>query len=163
MLRARTETGPAWYRYNGDGYGEKANGSPFDGIGIGRPWPLLAGERAHYELAAGRLDVAVQLLGVMRAQASDGGMLPEQVWDGADIPERELFNGRPSGERDAARLGARGVREARALAARRARVRHATAGVRAVRSGQVRATASTSYRVRGTETDIQAPRMRAPL
>ena len=61
------------------------------------PWPLLAGERAHYELAAGRPDVAVQLLGVMRAQASDGGMLPEQVWDGADIPERELFNGRPTG------------------------------------------------------------------
>ena len=97
LLRARTETGPAWYRYNGDGYGEKANGDPFDGIGVGRPWPLLAGERAHYELAAGRPEVAVHLLGVMRAQASDGGMLPEQVWDGDDIPERELFNGRPSG------------------------------------------------------------------
>jgi len=97
LLRARTATGPAWYRYNGDGYGEKQNGDPFDGIGIGRPWPLLAGERAHYELAAGKPEVAVHLLGVMRAQASDGGMLPEQVWDGADIPERELFNGRPSG------------------------------------------------------------------
>ena len=97
LLRARTDTGPAWYRYNGDGYGEKRNGDPFDGIGVGRPWPLLAGERAHYELAAGRPDVAVHLLGVMRAQASDGGMLPEQVWDGPDIPERELFNGRPSG------------------------------------------------------------------
>jgi glucoamylase len=97
ILRARTDTGPAWYRYNGDGYGEKPNGDPFDGIGVGRPWPLLAGERAHYELAAGRPEVAVHLLGVMRAQASDGGMLPEQVWDGPDIPERELFNGRPSG------------------------------------------------------------------
>jgi glucoamylase len=96
-LRARTDTGPAWHRYNGDGYGEKENGDPFDGIGVGRPWPLLAGERAHYELAAGKPDVAVHLLGVMRAQASDGGMLPEQVWDGPDIPERELFNGRPSG------------------------------------------------------------------
>jgi glucoamylase len=96
-LRARTDTGPAWYRYNGDGYGEKENGDPFDGIGIGRPWPLLAGERAHYELAAGKPEVAMHLLGVMRAQASDGGMLPEQVWDGPDIPERELFNGRPSG------------------------------------------------------------------
>jgi len=97
LLRARTATGPAWYRYNGDGYGEKENGDSFDGTGVGRPWPLLAGERAHYELAAGRPDVAVHLLGVMRAQASDGGMLPEQVWDGADIPERELYNGRPSG------------------------------------------------------------------
>jgi glucoamylase len=33
----------------------------------------------------------------MRAQASDGGMLPEQVWDGPDMPELELFNGRASG------------------------------------------------------------------
>ena len=24
-------------------------------------------------------------------------MLPEQIWDGADVPERELFRGRPSG------------------------------------------------------------------
>jgi glucoamylase len=96
-LRTLTNTGPAWYRYNHDGYGETADGSPFDGVGIGRPWPLLAGERAHYELAAGRPDVAVQLLGVMRAQASDGGMLPEQVWDGPNIPEQELENGRATG------------------------------------------------------------------
>jgi glucoamylase len=96
-LRVRTETGPAWYRYNRDGYGEQADGSPFDVVGIGRPWPLLAGERAHYELAAGHPEAAVQLLGVMRAQASDGGMLPEQVWDSADVPALELFNGRASG------------------------------------------------------------------
>ena len=97
LLRAHTATGPAWYRYNRDGYGEKEDGSPFDGAGIGRPWPLLAGERAHYELAAGRPDVAVHLLGVMRAQASDGGMLPEQVWDGPDLPALELANGRATG------------------------------------------------------------------
>ena len=29
--------------------------------------------------------------------ASDGGMLPEQVWDAAPIPERHLATGRPSG------------------------------------------------------------------
>ncbi|MEP6619648.1 MAG: glycoside hydrolase family 15 protein [bacterium] len=96
-LRTVTATGPAWYRYNRDGYGEQEDGSPFDGIGVGRPWPLLAGERAHYELAAGRPEVAVELLGVMRAQASDGGMLPEQVWDGPDHPEFELVNGRATG------------------------------------------------------------------
>ncbi|MEO5815814.1 MAG: glycoside hydrolase family 15 protein [Gemmatimonadaceae bacterium] len=96
-LRALTATGPGWYRYNRDGYGEHEDGSPFDGVGVGRPWPLLAGERAHYELAAGRPDVAVHLLGVMRAQASDGGMLPEQVWDGPDRPAFELVNGRPTG------------------------------------------------------------------
>ena len=97
VARRETKTGPIWYRYNGDGYGEHDDGSAFDGTGAGRGWPLLAGERAHYELAAERPEVARQLLEVMRSQASDGGMLPEQVWDADDIPERELFNGRPSG------------------------------------------------------------------
>jgi glucoamylase len=35
-------------------YGEHADGAPFDGTGIGRGWPLLGGERAHYELALRR-------------------------------------------------------------------------------------------------------------
>jgi glucoamylase len=97
VAKRETQTGPIWYRYNQDRYGEHDDGSAFDGVGVGRGWPLLAGERAHYELAAGRPEVARRLLAVMRAQASDGGMLPEQVWDAADIPERELFNGRPAG------------------------------------------------------------------
>ena len=54
LLKVNLPQGPCWYRYNGDGYGEHEDGSPFDGTGIGRAWPLLAGERAHYELAAGR-------------------------------------------------------------------------------------------------------------
>ena len=33
----------------------------------------------------------------MGGQSSAGGLIPEQIWDAADIPERELFNGRPSG------------------------------------------------------------------
>ena len=97
LLCRRTKTGPTWSRYNNDGYGEHEDGAPFDGVGVGRGWPLLAGERAHYELARGRPETAVRLLGVMRAQTSDGGMLPEQVWDAEDIPDRELFNGRPTG------------------------------------------------------------------
>ena len=96
-LKAELPQGPVWYRYNGDGYGEHEDGRPFDGTGIGRPWPLLTGERAHYELAAGRPAIAEQLLNTLEASASSGGMLPEQVWDGADIPARELFHGHPSG------------------------------------------------------------------
>ena len=53
-LKVETPRGPAWHRYQGDGYGEHADGGPFDGTGVGRAWPLLTGERAHYELAAGR-------------------------------------------------------------------------------------------------------------
>jgi len=97
LLRSETVTGPIWHRYNLDGYGEHEDGSAFDGTGIGRGWPLLAGERAHYELARGDRAQAVRLLRVMAAQTSPGGLIPEQVWDAQDIPARELFNGHPSG------------------------------------------------------------------
>jgi glucoamylase len=35
-LKVETATGPTWRRYSGDGYGEHADGSPFDGTGIGQ-------------------------------------------------------------------------------------------------------------------------------
>ena len=97
LLRVELPAGPSWHRYNGDGYGEHEDGKPFDGIGVGRPWPLLTGERAHYEIAAGNRAAAEDLLAAMEAFASDGHLLPEQVWDSDDIPQRELFRGRPSG------------------------------------------------------------------
>jgi glucoamylase len=97
LLKTDMPAGPIWRRYNEDGYGEYADGSPFDGNGVGRPWPLLTGERAHYELVAGRSDSAQSLLAALQAFANDDGLLPEQTWDGKDIPERELFFGRPSG------------------------------------------------------------------
>ena len=91
------DSGPTWHRYNGDGYGEHADGSPFDGTGIGRGWPLLTGERAHYELAAGQTESAKKLLEAMEVFAGAGGLIPEQVWDSPDIPERKLFLGKPTG------------------------------------------------------------------
>jgi glucoamylase len=95
VLRTDTPSGPVWHRYTGDGYGEHEDGSAYDGTGIGRGWPLLVGERGHYELDAGR--DARPYLEAMRRMASGGGMLPEQVWDAAPIPERGLSPGRPSG------------------------------------------------------------------
>ncbi|MFN8475398.1 MAG: glucan 1,4-alpha-glucosidase [Anaerolineae bacterium] len=97
LLKVDTPSGPAWHRYNEDGYGEHADGAPFDGTGIGRAWPLLTGERAHYELAAGRRGEAERLLHTLEAFANEGGMIPEQIWDSADIPNKELCFGRPSG------------------------------------------------------------------
>ena len=98
LLAVELPQGPCWYRYNGDGYGEHADGSAFDGTGIGRPWPLLAGERAHYALAAGHRDQAEALLTMMEGStAGQSRLLPEQVWDAADLPALELFRGKPSG------------------------------------------------------------------
>ncbi len=98
LLCVELPQGPCWYRYNGDGYGEHKDGSAFDGTGIGRAWPLLAGERAHYALAAGHRDQAESLLTVMEnSTAGHSRPLPEQVWDSADIPALELFRGQPTG------------------------------------------------------------------
>jgi glucoamylase len=97
LLKVELPQGPGWRRYNLDGYGEKADGRPFDGVGIGRVWPLLAGERAHYALAAGKRKEAEALLATIEAQTSPGGLIPEQVWDAAPIPERELAPGKPTG------------------------------------------------------------------
>jgi glucoamylase len=97
LLRVKLPQGPCWYRYNDDGYGEHADGGPFDGNGVGRPWPLLSGERAHYELDAGNKNVAEDLLRTMSLSSNRTRLLPEQVWDTADIPDRELFFGKASG------------------------------------------------------------------
>jgi glucoamylase len=97
ILKTETATGPVWHRYNHDGYGEHSDGSPFDGTGTGRGWPLLSLERGHYELALGNKAKALELIKTVRNQTSPGGLLPEQVWDEKDIPERGLHNGKPSG------------------------------------------------------------------
>ncbi|MDQ3047706.1 MAG: glucan 1,4-alpha-glucosidase [Bacteroidota bacterium] len=90
-------SGPVWYRYNGDGYGEHADGGPFDGTGIGRPWPLLTGERAHYEIAAGNYEYAESLLKTFENYANETGLFPEQIWDAEDIPELDLYSGKATG------------------------------------------------------------------
>src|SRR5262249_19272988 len=95
LLRTDTPNGPVWHRYRNDGYGEHEDGRASDGTGVGRGWPLLTGERGHYELEAG--NDAMPYLEAMAAMASPGGMIPEQVWDAEPIPEHRLFPGRATG------------------------------------------------------------------
>lgn len=95
LLATDTPSGRVWHRYNDDGYGEDDHGAPFDGTGRGRGWPLLVGERGHYALAAG--ESPLPYLQAMNTMAGAGGLIPEQVWDSAPLPERSLYPGRPSG------------------------------------------------------------------
>ncbi len=101
ILRVQTPHGEAWYRYVRDGYGEMADGRPWnwDGkyTGKGHLWILLTGERAQYELARGEFVKARERLDTMLGFANQGLMLPEQVWDKPVGPRRELSFGEGTG------------------------------------------------------------------
>jgi len=84
--------GPAWFRYDFDGYGEKNDGSNFDGRNDGttkgRLWPIFTAERGQYEIArAGNVGAAgSSYLAALRAFSTPEGFVPEQVWnDSASI------------------------------------------------------------------------------
>lgn len=112
VIKVDTPNGPAFYRYNNDGYGEMPDGRRWnwDGkyTGKGRLWALLSGERGQYEIAEcgserrsnpDRSITAVQReisacmanasrrLDHMLAFANDGLMIPEQVWDKRETPK----------------------------------------------------------------------------
>ncbi|MFB6297479.1 MAG: glycoside hydrolase family 15 protein [Salinirussus sp.] len=91
-IRVDAEPAAAFYRYNGDGYGERATGDKggpwsVEYSGKGRLWPLLTGERGEYELLAedaGAGDDALTATDCLRAMAgfaNSGRMIAEQVWD----------------------------------------------------------------------------------
>jgi glucoamylase len=96
-IKKTTATGPGWLRYNGDGYGDchpqpgnacTVDGAPWapSGKGTGHVWPVLTVERAQQELATGHAATAGSLLNTVSAMTSGVGLVPEQVWDAADVP-----------------------------------------------------------------------------
>jgi glucoamylase len=95
LLKVETPLGIAYHRYNEDGYGEHADGSPYDGNGIGRAWPLLTGERGHFALQLG--SDPLPYLEMMTRMTGPTGLIPEQIWDGPPVPERGLEPGKPTG------------------------------------------------------------------
>ncbi len=95
-IKVQTPTGPAWMRYNGDGYGDcsvpVANGCTTVGApwapsdkGTGHPWPVLSAERGEYDLLTGQKSAAGALAGDMHAQSSGVGLVPEQIWDAPNL------------------------------------------------------------------------------
>jgi glucoamylase len=95
VLRVETPFGPCWRRYNHDGYGQRDDGASYQGWGVGRAWPLLTGERGHYELAAGR-DPEPYLRALERFSGGIG-LIPEQIWDSPNLPSRHFSFGRKTG------------------------------------------------------------------
>ena len=97
-LKVDTPRGPAWHRYQGDGYGEHADGEPVR-RNRHRSRVAAADRRARTLRARGRPNRRrrAACAGAWRRIAGESGLLPEQIWDSADIPERELFIGHASG------------------------------------------------------------------
>ncbi len=88
-LGEHTPVGTLWHRFTSDGYGEQADGGPWNVIWptptrtYGRLWPIFAGERGEYDLLAGDKAAAARRLSTIARTANSGLMLPEQVWDDA--------------------------------------------------------------------------------
>ena len=85
-LAVPTPNGTFWHRFSFDGYGETRTGAQWDVSDdgerktLGRAWPLLAGERGEYAVAAGQS--GAPYLASIAAAASGTDMIAEQVWDG---------------------------------------------------------------------------------
>ena len=80
MLARNVGTGTSYYRYDYDGYGEQLDGANFSGVGVGRVWPLLAGERGQPRRSS-RVTTGLPQLTAMLKMRTPSGLLPEQVWD----------------------------------------------------------------------------------
>jgi glucoamylase len=95
LIKHDLPQGPCWRRYNHDRYGQYETGAAYDGSGLGGAWPLLTGERGHYELAAG--GDAMPFIKALEGFSNSGGMLPEQVWFGGDLAGTKFKAGVPTG------------------------------------------------------------------
>ncbi|HWI70926.1 MAG TPA: glucodextranase DOMON-like domain-containing protein, partial [Baekduia sp.] len=87
-IRRTTPSGDGFYRYNGDGYGDRSSdGRPWppSNQGNGHLWPVLAGERGQWEVSRGDVGGAVQRLQAMAAMSSGVGLIPEQAWELPDL------------------------------------------------------------------------------
>jgi glucoamylase len=74
--------GDAWFRYNDDGYGEHNDGTPYNGTGRGRLWPIFTAERGIYEISkSGNGADGQSYLAALKNFSSQAGFIPEQVWN----------------------------------------------------------------------------------
>ncbi|MGA8016972.1 MAG: glycoside hydrolase family 15 protein [Candidatus Dormiibacterota bacterium] len=101
-IDSSTPSGTGIMRYNGDGYGDcdtaasefyanddcPLTGDPWatTDTGTGHPWPVLSGENGEYQILAGNSSALQADLSFMLNSASGIGLIPEQVWNYADVP-----------------------------------------------------------------------------
>jgi glucoamylase len=102
-ISVSTPSGTGYYRYgnsaadgSADGYGDcfqpsqdscTTTGAPWPptGTGTGHLWPVLSGERAESDLAAGNTSGAKALLQAITRFSSGVGLVPEQAWEDPNL------------------------------------------------------------------------------
>src|SRR5439155_16760490 len=82
-------------RFADDDDGEPQDAARWEGGGRGCAWPVLTAERARHFFSMGL--PAAELVRSLEGFAGQGLALPEQLWDGRDIPSRRLQLGKPNG------------------------------------------------------------------
>src|SRR6202041_408603 len=103
QISVSTPSGTGYYRYgtsaadgSADGYGDcyqpsqtscTTPGAPWPptDTGTGHLWPVLSGERAESDIAAGQSAGAASLLNAMINFSSGVGLVPEQAWEDPDL------------------------------------------------------------------------------
>jgi glucoamylase len=103
QISVATPSGTGYYRYgdsaaagSADGYGDcyqpsqsscSVPGAPWPptDTGNGHLWPVLSGERAESDIAAGQDSAAAGLLNAMLNFSSGVGLVPEQAWEDPDL------------------------------------------------------------------------------
>ena len=103
QISVSTPSGTGYYRYgtsaadgSADGYGDcyqpsqtscTTPGAPWPptDTGTGHLWPVLSGERAESDIAAGQSSAAAGLLNAMLNFSSGVGLVPEQAWEDPDL------------------------------------------------------------------------------
>ena len=103
QISVGTPSGTGYYRYgtsaaagSADGYGDcyqpsqtscTTTGAPWPptDTGTGHLWPVLSGERAESDIAAGQSSGAAGLLNAMLNFSSGAGLVPEQAWEDPDL------------------------------------------------------------------------------
>jgi glucoamylase len=104
QISVSTPSGTGYYRYgtsaaagSADGYGDcyqpsqtscKPTGAPWPptDTGTGHLWPVLSGERAESDIAAGQSSGAASLLNAILNFSSGVGLVPEQAWEDPNLP-----------------------------------------------------------------------------
>ncbi len=103
QISVSTPSGTGYYRYgtsaasgSADGYGDcyqpsqtscTTTGAPWPptDTGTGHLWPVLSGERAESDIAAGQSSAAAGLLNAMFNFSSGIGLVPEQAWEDPNL------------------------------------------------------------------------------